>query len=158
MRRLLGLAGMPHGRVALAVLLGTATVLFGVGLMATSGYLISRAAQHPPVLELSTAIVGVRFFGLARPIARYLERLSSHDLALRALGRARARVFAAIEPLAPAQLEDLRHGDLLSRFVADVDSLQNLYLRGLEPLVVALVAGAASVALAAVFLPSAAVI
>ena len=77
--------------------------------------------------------MGVRFFGLARPIARYLERLASHDVALRSLGRARARVYESIEPLAPAQLEDTRRGDLLSRFVADVDSLQNLYLRGLEP-------------------------
>jgi len=157
-RRLTLVADVRAARFALASLLGVLTILFGVGLMGTAGYLISRAAEHPAVLSLSTAIVGVRFFGLARPIARYLERLSSHDLALRALGRARARVFAAIEPLAPAQLEDLRHGDLLSRFVADVDSLQNLYLRGLEPLVVALVAGGASVALAAVFLPPAAVI
>jgi ATP-binding cassette, subfamily C, bacterial CydC len=157
-RRLTLVADVRGARFALASLLGVLTILFGVGLMGTAGYLISRAAEHPAVLSLSTAIVGVRFFGLARPIPRYLERLSSHDLALRALGRARARVFAAIEPLAPAQLEDLRHGDLLSRFVADVDSLQNLYLRGLEPLVVALVAGGASVALAAVFLPSAAVI
>ena len=99
--------------------------------------------------------MGVRFFGLARPIARYLERLASHDVALRSLGRARAQVYESIEPLAPAQLEDTRRGDLLSRFVADVDSLQNLYLRGLEPPLVALIAGAASVALAAVVLPAA---
>jgi thiol reductant ABC exporter CydC subunit len=152
-RRLTLIADVRAARFALASLLGVLTILFGVGLMGTAGYLISRAAEHPAVLSLSAAIVGVRFFGLARPIARYLERLSSHDLALRALGRARARVFAAIEPLAPAQLEDVRHGDLLARFVADVDSLQNLYLRGLEPIVVAVVAGGASAALAAVFLP-----
>jgi thiol reductant ABC exporter CydC subunit len=157
-RRLTLIADVRAARFALASLLGVLTILFGVGLMGTAGYLISRAAEHPAVLSLSTAIVGVRFFGLARPIARYFERLSSHDLALRALARARARVFAAIEPLAPAELEDTRHGDLLSRFVADVDSLQNLYLRGLEPLVVALVAGGASVALAAVFLPAAGVV
>ncbi len=157
-RRLTMIAHVPVARFALASLLAVLTILFGVGLMGTAGYLISRAAEHPAVLSLTAAIVGVRFFGLARPIARYLERLSSHDLALRGLGRARARVFAAIEPLSPTQLEDARHGDLLARFVADVDSLQNLYLRGLEPLVVALVAGAASVALAAVFLPSAGIV
>jgi thiol reductant ABC exporter CydC subunit len=157
-RRLTLIADVRPTRLALASLLGVLTILFGVGLMGTAGYLISRAAEHPAVLSLTTAIVGVRFFGLARPIARYLERLSSHDLALGALGRARARVFAAIEPLSPGQLEDTRHGDLLSRFVADVDSLQNLYLRGLEPPLVALVAGGASVALAAVFLPAAALI
>jgi len=79
-------------------------------------------------------------------------------VALRSLGGARAHVYESIEPLAPAQLEDTRRGDLLSRFVADVDSLQNLYLRGLEPLLVALVAGAASVVLAALFLPAAAIV
>jgi ATP-binding cassette, subfamily C, bacterial CydC len=157
-RRLTPLADVRGRRLALASGLGVLTILFGVGLMGTAGYLISRAAEHPDVLSLTAAIVGVRFFGLARPIARYFERLASHDVALRALGRARVRVFAAIEPLSPAQLEDLRHGDLLSRFVADVDSLQNLYLRGLEPPLVALVAGGASVALAAVFLPAAAIV
>ena len=127
----------PRARLRLAASLGVLTIVFGVGLMGTSGYLISRAAEHPAVLSLTVAIVGVRFFGLARPIARYLERLASHDVALRSLGRARARVYESIEPLAPAQLEDTRRGDLLSRFVADVDSLQNLYLRGLEPPLVA---------------------
>jgi thiol reductant ABC exporter CydC subunit len=157
-RRLMLIADVRRSRLLLAALLGSLTILFGVGLMGTAGYLISRAAERPAVLSLTAAIVGVRFFGLARPISRYLERLASHDVALRSLGRARARVYEAIEPLSPAQLEDLRRGDLLSRFVADVDSLQNLYLRGLEPLLVALVAGGASIGLAAVFLPEAAVV
>jgi ATP-binding cassette, subfamily C, bacterial CydC len=154
-RRLMLITDVRRARLALAAFLGVLTILFGVGLMGTAGYLISRAAEHPAVLSLTAAIVGVRFFGLARPVARYLERLASHDVALRSLGRARARVYEAVEPLAPAQLEDTRRGDLLSRFVGDVDSLQNLYLRGLEPPLVALIAGAASVALAALFLPAA---
>jgi len=153
-RRLMLITDVRRARLALAALLGVLTILFGVGLMSTAGYLISRAAEHPAVLSLTAAIVGVRFFGLARPVARYLERLASHDVALRSLGRARARVYEAVEPLAPAQLEDTRRGDLLSRFVGDVDSLQNLYLRGLEPPLVALIAGAASVALASLFLPA----
>jgi ATP-binding cassette, subfamily C, bacterial CydC len=157
-RRLVLIADVRRSRLALAVLLGALTILFGVGLMGTAGYLISRAAEQPAVLSLTAAIVGVRFFGLARPLARYLERLASHDVALRSLGRVRARVYEAVEPLAPAQLEALRRGDLLSRFVADVDSLQNLYLRGLEPPLVALIAGGASVGLAAVFLPEAAAV
>ena len=154
-RRLMMITDVRRTRLALAALLGALTILFGVGLMATAGYLISRAAEHPEVLSLTAAIVGVRFFGLARPLARYLERLASHDVALRSLGRARAQVYEAVEPLAPAQLEDTRRGDLLARFVGDVDSLQNLYLRGLEPPLVALIAGAASVGLAALFLPAA---
>jgi len=153
-RRLMLIADVRRTRLALAALFGVLTILFGVGLMGTAGYLISRAAEHPAVLSLTAAIVGVRFFGLARPIARYLERLSSHDVALRSLGRARAQVYEAVEPLAPAQLEDTRRGDLLARFVGDVDSLQNMYLRGLEPPLVALIAGTASVVVAAIFLPA----
>ena len=89
-RRLMLITDVRRTRLALAALLGVLTILFGVGLMATAGFLISRAAEHPAVLSLSAAIVGVRFFGLARPLARYLERLASHDVALRSLGRARA--------------------------------------------------------------------
>jgi thiol reductant ABC exporter CydC subunit len=157
-RRLMLIADVRRTRLALAAFLGVLTILFGVGLMGTAGYLISRAAEQPAILSLTAAIVGVRFFGLARPLARYLERLASHDVALRSLGRARAQVYERIEPLSPAQLEDTRRGDLLSRFVADVDSLQNLYLRGLEPLLIALIAGSASVLLAALFLPAAALV
>ena len=155
LRRLLLLAGVPRKRVVLAVLLGALTILCGVGLMATAGYLISRAAERPAILSLTVAIVGVRVFGLARPVARYLDRLSSHDLAFRALGRARHRVYERIEPLAPAQLRGDRQGDLLSRLVADVDSLQNLHLRGIGPPLAAVAASAVSVAVAAAILPAA---
>src|SRR6185295_11044545 len=156
-RRLLAIAEISRKRLALSVALGSATVLAGVGLMATAGYLISRAAEHPAVLSLTVAIVGVRFFGLARPLARYFERLTSHDLALRALGEARVRMYDAVEPLAPTQLGDHRQGDLLSRLVADVDSLQNLHLRRIGPRLVALVAGAVAVGVAAAILPAAAI-
>ena len=94
-RRLMLVTDVRRTRLALAALLGVLTILFGVGLMGTAGYLISRAAEHPAVLSLTAAIVGVRFFGLARPLARYLERLASHDVALRSLGRARAQVYEA---------------------------------------------------------------
>ena len=156
-RRLLAIAEVSRKRLALSVALGSATVLAGVGLMATAGYLISRAAEHPAVLSLTVANVGVRFFGLARPLARYFERLTSHDLALRALGEARVRMYDAVEPLAPTQLGDHRQGDLLSRLVADVDSLQNLHLRRIGPRLVALVARAVAVGVAAAILPAAAI-
>jgi ATP-binding cassette, subfamily C, bacterial CydC len=157
-RRLLAVAGAPRPRVALSVGFGAATLLCGIGLMATAGYLISRAAERPAVLSLTIAIVCVRFFGLTRPLARYFERLASHDLALRVLGVARARVYERIEPLAPAQLEGYPRGDLLSRLVVDVDSLQNLHLRGIGPRLVALVVGALSVGVTAAFLPAAAIV
>jgi len=157
-RRLAALGAVRHPRLALAALLGALTILFGVGLMATAGYLISRAAERPAVLSLTVAIVGVRFFALTRPVTRYLERLASHDVALRSLGNARAQVYERIAPLAPAQLQDRRHGDLLARLVADVDSLQNLYLRGLLPPVVAVAAGAGAVGVVAAILPGAALV
>jgi ATP-binding cassette, subfamily C, bacterial CydC len=157
-RRLVGLAHVRAARVALSVFLGSLAVCFGVALMATAGYLISRAAEQPPILSLTVTIVAVRFFGIARPLARYLERLASHDLALRALGRIRTRFYERIEPLAPAQLEAYRRGDLLMRMVGDVDALQGLYLRGLLPPLVALLAAAACVGATAAFLPAAAAI
>ena len=158
LRRLVAIAGIPRRRAALSVLLGALAVAFGVALMATAGYLISRAAEQPPILSLTVTIVAVRFFGLARPLARYLDRLAGHDLALRALGRIRAGFYARLEPLAPAQLEGYRRGDVLERMVGDVDSLQGLYLRGLGPPLVALAVGAAAVGVTAAFLPQAAVV
>jgi ATP-binding cassette, subfamily C, bacterial CydC len=153
--RLLSLTGASRSRTALAVALGALTVLFGVGLMATAGYLISRAAQRPAILSLTVAIVAVRFFGIGRPLVRYLDRLASHDLALRALGTVRVRAYERIEPLAPAELGGRREGDLLTSVVADVDALQGLHLQGVLPPLVALLAGAASVGVAAAFLPAA---
>jgi ATP-binding cassette subfamily C protein CydC len=158
LRPLLELAGARRARVVLAVSLGALTIACGVGLMATAGYLISRAAEQPAILSLTVAIVGVRFFGLARPVVRYLERLASHDLALRALAQVRVRVYERIEPLAPGQLAGYRHGDLLARMVADVDALQNVHLRAVAPPLVALLAGALAVGVAAAFLPAAALV
>jgi thiol reductant ABC exporter CydC subunit len=155
LRRLLALAGMPRRRVALSVGLGALALAFGVGLLATSGYLLSRAAEHPPILSLTVAIVAVRFFALARPLTRYFDRLASHDLALRALARIRVRVYDRIEPLAPGQLGGYRRGDVVSRVVSDVDALQGLYLRGIGPPLVALVVGAGCVLATALLLPAA---
>jgi len=156
LRRLVALAPAPRGELALSILLGALAVLFGIGLMATAGYLISRAAEQPAILSLTTAIVAVRFFGLARPLGRYLERLASHDLAFRVLARLRVRFYERIEPLAPGELEQYRRGDLVSRMVGDVDALQGLYLRGLGPPLVAVVTGAVAVGVAAAILPVAA--
>ena len=155
---LAGFARAPRWRVAAASLLGALTVLFGVGLMAAAGYLIARAAERPAILSLEVTIVAVRFFGLGRPVVRYGERLASHDLALRVLGGVRTRFYERIEPLAPAQLGSYRAGDLLSRMVADVDALQNLYLQGVQPPLVAILAGAVCVGVAVAVLPAAGLI
>ena len=154
-RRLGALAQPPLGSMAVSILMASLAVAFGVALMTSAGYLISRAAEQPPILSLTVVIVAVRFFGLARPLARYCERLVSHDAALRALATIRSRFYERIEPLAPAQLREYRSGELLARMVGDVDALQSLYVRGLGPPIVALLVGAASVAVAAVVLPAA---
>jgi ATP-binding cassette subfamily C protein CydC len=158
LRRLVALAGVSRVRLGFSIGLGALAIGFGVALMTTAGYLISRAAERPEILSLTVAIVAVRFFGLARPLARYFERLASHDLALRSLGRVRRRFYERMEPLAPAQLESYRRGELLGRMVGDVDTLQGLYLRGLGPPLVALLTGAACVGVAAAFLPAAAAV
>jgi ATP-binding cassette, subfamily C, bacterial CydC len=157
-RHLVGFLSLPRGRVALSITLGVLAVGFGVALMTTAGYLISRAAEHPPILALSTTIVAVRFFALGRPLARYLERLASHDLVLRGLGRLRATVYERIEPLAPAELDAFRRGDLVRRLVDDVDAVQSLYLRSLAPGLVGLLVALGCVLVAALVLPWAAAI
>jgi ATP-binding cassette subfamily C protein CydC len=135
--RLLGLATPFVRRMALATLLGFATIGSSIGLMATSGYLIARAALHPSIADLQIAIVGVRFFGIARGAFRYLERYVSHDVTFRLLARLRVWFYQALEPLAPARLIFYRSGDLLARIVADVETLENVYLRVIAPPVVA---------------------
>ena len=125
-------------RLWLSVVLAFGAVMCAAGLLASSGYLISRAAQRPQIVELTAVITAVRAFGIARACFRYGERLASHDLALRVLARLRSSFYAVLAPLGRPALQGRRHGDLLSRFVADVDSLQDLYLRALAPPVVAL--------------------
>ncbi|MBD2894943.1 putative ABC transporter ATP-binding/permease protein [Actinomadura sp. RB99] len=153
--RLIRLAHPARGRLLLAVLFGVLALGSGVGLMATSAWLISRAAQHPPVLMLMVAIVAVRAFGLGRGVFRYAERLVGHDATFRILADLRARVYERLERLAPGGLPAFRGGDLLNRLVADVDAVQDLFLRVLLPCTVAAVVGGASVGLAWVLLPSA---
>lgn len=125
--------------VLAAVALGALTVGAGISLLATSAYLISAAALHPSIAELQVAIVGVRFFGISRGVFRYLERLTSHNATFRLLGRVRVWFYQAVEPLAPARLIGQRSGDLLSRAIADIETLENFYVRVLAPPLVAVV-------------------
>ena len=121
----------------LSVALATGAALAAIALLGSSGYLISRAAQRPPILALMVTIVAVRAFGLTRAVLRYGERLASHDLALRQLSRLRQHFYRSLVPLIPSGLEN-RSGDLLSRFVADIDTLKDLYLRVVIPGLVSL--------------------
>jgi len=135
-------------------LLGVLASTSGVALTATAGWLIARAAEQPPVLTLMVAIVGVRLFGLARPVLRWLERLLGHDLALGELAERRAAVYDALVPLVPARL-GRRRGDLLASVVDDVDALLDDRLRVRAPLWTWLGTSLLTGALAAWLLPAA---
>jgi thiol reductant ABC exporter CydC subunit len=130
--------GEDRRRLTLAVALATGAMAASIALLASAGYLVSRAAQHPPILVLMVAIVAVRAFGIARACMRYAERLASHDLAFRRLARLRVRFYERLHPLVPGRLREHSGGELLTRFVGDVDTLADLYLRALIPALVAL--------------------
>ncbi|MET8693765.1 thiol reductant ABC exporter subunit CydD [Streptomyces bauhiniae] len=153
--RVRSVAAARRGRLLFALLLGSLALGCAVGLMATSGWLISRASQQPPVLYLLVAVTATRFFGIGRAVFRYSERLVSHDAVLRMLADTRVAVYKRLERLAPAGLRGTRRGDLLSRLVADVDAFQDYWLRWLLPTGVAVVVSAASVGFTAWLLPEA---
>ncbi|MFF5984509.1 thiol reductant ABC exporter subunit CydD [Streptomyces olindensis] len=153
--RVRAMSGARRGRLGLALLLGSLALGSAVGLMATSGWLISRASQQPPVLYLMVAVTATRAFGIGRAVFRYAERLVSHDAVLRMLADTRVAVFRRLERLAPAGLREARRGDLLSRLVADVDALQDYWLRWLLPAGAAVVVSAVSVGFTAWLLPEA---
>ena len=152
--RLLGAMRSARGRLSLGVAAGAGALMAGIGLTATAAWLIARAAEQPPVLALTVAVVAVRFFGVSRPVLRYVERLLCHDAALRATGDLRAAVFAGLVPLTPTRLAARRRGDLLAGVVSDVGAVEDLTLRVLEPVAVAAVVSATCVAVAAQILPS----
>jgi len=156
-RRLLTFIAPFRWWVLLSVALGFATIGSSIGLMATSAYIISKAALHPDISVLQVPIVGVRFFGIARGIFRYTERLVSHQVTFRLLAQLRVWFYSALEPLAPARLQQFRSGDLLARIVADIESLEHFYVRVIAPpLVAVLVAGLMWVLMAQYALPLAA--
>lgn len=128
------------GWVLASALLGIATTASAVGLLGASAYLIAMAALHPSIAVLQVAIVGVRFLSITRGAFRYLERLVSHNVNFRLLSQLRVFVFQSWERFSPASLSDLRSGDLLSKLVADIETLENFYLRAIAPPLVALLA------------------
>jgi ATP-binding cassette subfamily C protein CydCD len=146
------------GRLGAAVACGAAALGCTLALTATSAWLISAAALHPPMLALMVAIVAVRAFGLGKGVLRYLERLATHDAALRLGADLRVRVWRALVRQGPATTARLRRGDLLARLTGDVDAQQDVVVRGLVPGLSAVVAGVGVVALFAVLLPSAAIV
>jgi len=136
--RLLGFLWPHRWRVALATFLGTVTVASNVGLLAVAAYVISAAAVVAYLSLLAIPVYLVRFFSVSRALSRYAERLVSHDVTFELLTNLRTWFYAHLEPLAPARLLRYRSGDLLTRIVKDVEELENIYLRIVSPVVVAL--------------------
>ena len=157
-RRLLALAAPGRGRFFTACGLGVLAVGSAVGLIASAAWLISAASLQPHIATLTVAIVGVRIFAIAKAALRYLERLVSHDVAFRMLATIRMRFVAVLEPLSPGALPTYHRGDLLTRMVSDVDGLQDLPLRVLQPVAVAAGAAALAVGIVATLLPSSAAV
>ena len=154
LRALLAIAAPPRGRFLLSVALGAAAAMSTVALMACSGALIDKAALRPPLYTLTVLMAGVQILAIGRGPLRYGERLFSHDSALRAIGRLRLWLYDEVEPRTPAALGQWRSGDMLSRATADVDSLQDLALRGVSPLLVAAVSSVFAIGLVAIILPA----
>lgn len=117
----------------LAALMSFLTVGSGIGLMMTSSYIIASAAIQTPIYQLQVAIVGVRFFGISRGVFRYLERYISHEVTFRLLAKLRLWFFKSIEPLIPSKKKDLTSGDLLSRSIEDIESLEHIFVRVISP-------------------------
>ncbi len=147
-----------RGQLIFSIVLGAGAILAAVGLLAVAGVLISKAALRPEILTLTIFTVGVRGLAMARAILRYCERLVSHDLAFRVLADLRVRFFERLIPLVPEGLRGIRSGDVLSRFVGDVDTLQDLYLRALGPPLIGILASVVLAAAVAIMLPAAAVV
>ena len=131
--------------MVLGTLCGLLAVVSTVGLLALSGWFISAAAYAG--LTVATAQlfnffhpgIGVRLFAIGRTLARYAERIVSHDATFRILQSLRSWFYLHLEPLAPSRLMNFRSGDILNRIVADIDALDNLYLRVFSPSVIALI-------------------
>ena len=154
--RVLADPGTPTARLALAGLLGLAAAAATIGLLAGSGYVVGRAALRPGLSAIVGILAAVEVLAFLRGPLRYTERLVGHDAALRALTRWRVWLYDCLTPRVPAALAGWRSGDLLSRAIDDVDALQDLYLRTLLPVAVAVGAGVLGVVLVGVILPWAA--
>jgi thiol reductant ABC exporter CydC subunit len=154
-RRVVRIGEAPLRRLVVSTGFGTAAALSTVGLLACAGALIDKAALRPPLYTLTVLMAAVQMLALCRGPLRYGERIVSHDTALRILGRLRLWVYDEVEPRSPAGLRHVRGGDLLARATVDIETLQDLYLRGVPPLLVAAVTSASATILLTVILPSA---
>ncbi|BBY08564.1 thiol reductant ABC exporter subunit CydC [Mycobacterium noviomagense] len=142
----------------MAVTLGALSLSSALALAAVSAWLITRAWQMPPVLDLSVAVVAVRALAISRGVLHYCERLATHDTALRAAGNARARIYQRLARGPVRVVARLHSGQLVTRVGADVDELADVLVRAVLPITVAAVLGVAATAVVAVISPPAALV
>jgi ATP-binding cassette, subfamily C, bacterial CydC len=145
-------------RLLLAVLCGVLSLGSALALAGVSAWLITRAWQMPPVLDLSIAVVAVRAFGISRGVLHYCERLVSHDTALRAGTSARSAIYAGLAHAPAGTAARLSGGDLAGRLGSDVDELADVLVRAVLPIAVALILSAAAVGVIALISPAAAAV
>ncbi|MFI6960066.1 ATP-binding cassette domain-containing protein [Nocardia sp. NPDC050408] len=112
LRQMWGLLELSPWRVAVAIGWGVLALGSGLGLAALAAWLIARAWEMPPVLDLSVAVVAVRALGISRGLCRYLERLATHDVALRAMTAARTTVYRTLAQSDAWMRRDARGGDI----------------------------------------------
>ena len=151
--RLLSFLSAFRWLVALAILLGSLMIASNMLLLGMAAYLIAAAALGPLLAILTIPIYIVRLMSVSRAGSRYAERVVSHNVTFRLLARLRTWVYRRLEPLAPAYLHKQRSGDMLTRIVADVDELQNVYLRIVSPIIVAIIISLLTFALFSIFSP-----
>ena len=151
--RLLAFLSPLRWRIALAILLGSVMLVSSISLFGMAAYLIAAAALGPLLVLLSIPIYLVQTMGIVRAASRYVERLVSHNTTLRLLAHLRVWAYKRIEPQAPAHLQVHRSGDMLARLVADIEELQNVYLRVVSPMVVALVISLFTFGIFSIFSP-----
>lgn len=147
-----------RGRLALAVVLGVASLGSALALAAVAAWLIARAWQMPPVLDLTVAVVAVRALGISRGVLGYCERLASHDTALRAAGVARTQLYRTLAGAPADAVARLPRGVLLSRLGASVDELADTLVRAVLPICVAAVLAVGAVAIIGCVSPIAAAV
>jgi len=121
-------------------LLGAFAFIGGIGLTVSSGWLITMAAQHPPILTLSVAIVGVRFFGISRSAARYAERVISHNSVFNRLTSLRVLLYKRIEESSIKFIREFSSSSAVKTLVDDVERAQEYQLRVVLPRVAAYIA------------------
>src|SRR6187431_2527836 len=125
--------GITKWGYARSVLAGTAALGSAVGLAAVAAWLIGRAAQMPSPADLALAAVAVRFFGIGRGVFRYVERLLSHETALRGVVRLRERTYERLAGASARTVLSLRRGDIVARAGSDLDAVGDAVVRSFIP-------------------------